>query len=845
MCRGEVEESTKKSIAGENPINALIQDLDQNLQFEGGKTELHDAAEKGNLQLVESLLEDGADLTKKSRRGWTALHYAVKSCDLETVKYLALTQEKCLISIKSNAGSTALHMAAVYAGEDVCKFFIENGVDAAAFNSNGMNAMHNACRKGNLESLRYLLSQEEFFNLDEKTRKKQGALHLATTSGNLNLIEFLMNRGLDCNEPDSKKYTPFLIAVVAADVSFVRFFVEHGADLHSKNGDGKNAMHLASQEGRLKTLKYLVSVAKYNVCEKDMEGNQAIHLAVVVSEHLGIVDFLLENGADIDARTVIRDLTPLLLAAQNCKLETFKFLLERGADLNAEDNMYHDAFHKACDGDNLEVAKYLVGIGKFDLNKRNINGKTPWIKLARNESVEFKRYLVELGADIHSTDNFNLCALTIAAQFGDVQNCRYLLSLGLDFDVLTKEGGNALHQTCISGNVSTARFIIDLGRLDVNGTFKNGLTPLHVAASKSHIDMIKMLLEKGADIRKKNDHGLLPFHSAARSGDMTTVKYFVDNGFLDEKTFRNETALLLSCYNKHSTVTQYLFEKGSDPNVVDSVGRNLFLVACFANIKDTIIFLIKNGFDPSVENKYGEGAVHIAAKKNNVGLMKYLVEEQKLSVNQLMKNRSTLLHSAAEFGGPSACSWLLLHPDVDVRAENRNGNDALQCACAGNMLENVRVLWDSGKFRVNKKNKFGHTVLHLAAEKGSLDLVQFLVETAGADVTRADFDKWTPVHVAAKFADLEVNEYLVSKQDSALYQKNCNNHLPLDVAAQNRDKSVLEFYESRTKIVMQDFGPKNEQRGGWRNERNQTSTQSRNTRDPAYGHQLFNSNWRS
>ncbi|XP_059487008.1 serine/threonine-protein phosphatase 6 regulatory ankyrin repeat subunit A-like [Neocloeon triangulifer] len=843
VCR--VEAVPEESTTINNPLDVL-QDL--NLNGEGQNSKLQEAAEEGNWKVVESLLEGGAKPTGKFINGWTLLHYAVKSGNLETIR-LAL-KLKCLISEQTLAGSTALHLAAAFAGEDICEFLIKNGIDHKAVNRNGMNAMHVACRKGNLECLKYLLGQAKLFNLNKKTPQKETALHLATKSGNLSVIKFLMSfSGVSCNAPDLKGCTPFLLAASSADVEVIRFFIEHGADLASTTSEGRNALHLACQEGKVENVDFLLSTGQFDLAKKDLEGYQAIHIATI-EEHCNVIDLLLEKGADLEARTGChQELTPLLLAAECCQLDTFKFLLERGADLDYEDTMYHDAFHLTCYGDNLSVARYLVEIGKYDLEKRNVNGKTPWIKLAHDSCIEFKRLLVELGADIHATDNFNLSALTIAAQFSSVEKCKYLMSLGLDFDVLTKDGGTALHQACVSGNLATAKFILELGRLDVTDKQRDGSTPLHVAAGRGHLDMVKLLLENGAELQSLNDHGLLPFHCAARSGNVATLRFFIEEcGFLLEKTGRGDNALLLSSKNKKVDVMQYLVEDlGLETDIVDSKGSGLFLNACFGGNIESVRYLIDNDLDPLVLNNYGEGALHQTARcyHDSSLLMKYLVEELKLDVNLCSKNGATPLLLAAEFGSDATCRWLLEHPDVNLRAENRYGNDALLCACNGGKLENVEVLWDSGKFCINTENKDGQTALHLAAGNGwsnSLELIKFLVETAGAEVTAANKYGWTPLHVAAKLADLLVNEYLVSKEDSLVYRKTADGAIPLDLAKQNQDRSVLAFYESRTKIIIQDQGPRNQQGGSWRNA-NGNQTPKQNPRNPAYGHQLFNSNW--
>ncbi|CAB3382243.1 Hypothetical predicted protein [Cloeon dipterum] len=142
--------------------------------------------------------------------------------------------------------------------------------------------------------------------------------------------------------------------------------------------------------------------------------------------------------------------------------------------------------------------KYLVSTGKFNLERRNSNGKTPWIKAAAKTSIEVKKYLVELCANIHATDKHNLGAMTVAARRSDVANCKYLLEIGLSHKVLSYDRETPLHHACYCNNLDTARFLLENGLVDVNAKTKRGLTALDIAWRKLNTDLKTLLLRFGA-----------------------------------------------------------------------------------------------------------------------------------------------------------------------------------------------------------------------------------------------------------------------------------------------------------------------------------------------------------
>ncbi|XP_065333887.1 ankyrin-3-like isoform X2 [Cloeon dipterum] len=806
---------------------------------------LHSAASSGNSPLVKSLLEKGEDPEKTRRNGWTALHYAVRSGDIQSVKLLIEWGDKRLLNLKTKSGLTSLHIAALEADVEMCKLLIDSGVDIKASNILGQNALQVACIAGNLGVVQYL-AEQKIFNIEEKSRFKRNLLHYSVRSNRLDLLEYIYEKGISINDRNLSGNTPLLTAAATGSLEVFKFFIEKGADLKATNSDEFDALFLAAKYGNLDVVKYLLNLGKFDVNRKTSKGHYPLLLASV-NDNLKVIECLLEAGADINLRGV-HGFTPCLAAALHANVETLKLLVERGADLHVVDNMLADPFQIACDSDDIDKIKYLVSIGKYDLKRRNVNEKTAWIKSSRHESLEVKKFLIELGANIHDTDKFNLGGMVLAAQFSTPENCQFMLDIGLGFDVLTKDGGNALHQTCVSGNLATAKFILGLKCLNVNATMKSGKTALMIAAGRGHLELVKLLLENGADINIRNDYGSLAFHAAAATGDLKTVEYLLSisetGSLLEDRNKRGETPLILSCRNIYTKVFRYLLNAGANLQAVDYGGRNVFLSACWAGNHIVAKHLVENcQFDPSAVTKHGENAVHCAASNRsfNKDILKYLIEDLKIDVNHRAIHDQTPLMVAAEFGCARTCRFLIEN-GADVQAEMKNWENALFCAClAKNFnLAKIKLLIETGKICVNKKNYFGRTVFHLAVRIGLLEVVKFFVEEANADLEVEDTNGWTLLHVAAKFASLEVNEYLVNTQESLLYRQNSRNQFPRDLAKENDDVGVLLYFNEKMKRREQPAF----RTGGGRGRINPTDNLF-TPRNRDYNHSLFSTNWRT
>ena len=208
-----------------------------------------------------------------------------------------------------------------------------------------------------------------------------------------------------------------------------------------------------------------------------------------------VVQYLLNNGAEVDARTK-RGGTALCRAAKKGHVEVVKMLLEHGADTSkAKTQVGETALHQAAAGGFEEVTKLLVGAGA----RLDSSDLLCWTRLQ----------------DAVLRDNLSMVSL--------------LLELGVNIEETNFHEQTALHWSAYYRNLAVLAFLIEKGA-NVNAKNADGETAMHFAASNGDLDVLKLLLEAGAEVDIKSNIGQTPLFWAARAGQQSTATILLQYG---------------------------------------------------------------------------------------------------------------------------------------------------------------------------------------------------------------------------------------------------------------------------------------------------------------------------
>jgi hypothetical protein len=231
--------------------------------------------------------------------------------------------------------------------------------------------------------------------------------------------------------------TDLINAVRAGDVAKISALIASGADVNERDRAGqRTALHWAAKSNNRPAMEVLIA-AKADANIKDRQGRTPLWGGVETD--LETVKFLVEKGADVNARDQINS-SPLLWAAGFGKPETVAFLLTKGADVKAtDDNGWTPLIWAAGLGQPATVD--ILVKSKADLNAADKQtGDTPLLRGARTGKVEGLKILIASGADVKAKNKAGQTALHLAAASGSVEKVKLLLEAKADPNALDEKG---------------------------------------------------------------------------------------------------------------------------------------------------------------------------------------------------------------------------------------------------------------------------------------------------------------------------------------------------------------------------------------------------------------------
>ncbi len=189
----------------------------------------------------------------------------------------------------------------------------------------------------------------------------------------------------------------------------------------------------------------------------------------------------------------------LILAAQQGDVEAVARLLEQGADVNVANNRGVTPLIAAAYQNNVEVAKLLIEAGA-NVNVQDNTQQSAYLITTSEGYVELLRLTLEAGADVHSLDSYNGTGLIRAADRGHVEIIEELLKTDIDIDHINRLNWTALLEAIILGDggprhTEVVRLLVEAGA-DVNLADGSGVTPLEHARRRGY-EEIARILEKG------------------------------------------------------------------------------------------------------------------------------------------------------------------------------------------------------------------------------------------------------------------------------------------------------------------------------------------------------------
>ena len=351
-------------------------------------------------------------------------------------------------------------------------------------------------------------------------------------------------------------------------------------------------------------------------------------------------------------------------------------------------------------------------------------------------------------------------ALHHAALFGNESLVNLLIDKGAKIDLAGGIGTTPLHCAAVKGQVAVVRLLLDKGAT-IDQANNNGATPLHWAAGKGHAEVVQCLLEHAANINQADNNGATPLHWAAEKGHGEVVQCLLEHeANIDQVDKNGVTALHLAAANGHVEMINWLLDKGAKIDQAATNGsRPLHLAAASGHVAAVRQLLDKTAkIDQAGKN--GATALHCAAEKGHEGVVQCLLERE-ANIDQVDNHGATPLHYAADKGQVEMIE-LLLKAGAEIDRADNEGVTALQGAAVNGQVEVVRCLLQKNA-KTDRADKNRRRALHWAAKKGDVDVIQLLLDN-GATVDITDTHELTPLSFAAGNGQIDVILLLLGKR---------------------------------------------------------------------------------
>ncbi len=623
---------------------------DASYDFEGGPTIIMSA----RADMAELLISYGAEIDYYAVEGENPFGAAVRRGDVDAMKVFlkhgvkpdvssimdegSANCDYALACFIQGAESAFYYGASEYSLIEVLKLLIELGADIHAniehYNNPSQSLLMYMAESNSVQIMKFLL--DNGVDINAKDFEGKTALDYALREGNNRAADFLLERNAKVSVHDD------VLIPLAEDgnIERIQFFLDKGADINAKDKDGNTALHSAAHYGRIDTIKFLLDKGA-NVSARNNDNDTPIIRIcyglskVKESNLLECLDILLKAGADINAQgnsgfTVLINMMQLKVYKEDFdeyavpSLKAMQFLIDNGADINLKNAKAYNIFFFS-----LEYAGYVY------------KGR-----ILPNEVIEF---FFKNGLDKNAVDNEGHTALHLALKEHKQETIQLLLDNGFDINSLNYHNQSPL-MTATGLKTDMINFLVKKGA-KVNLQDKNGVSALMSAAYYFNTERVEALLKNGADIHVKDNDGNKAL-SYTRYSDFVNVPIFVKYKanineknaegrtlLMDAQSFNIEKLLSIKGINlevKDETGTtalimaldpnkvEDLLNAGAKVNAANDDGITALMICAYYDVYDSVELLLKHNAKVNIQDSDGMTALSYAEIQENTRIIELL-----------------------------------------------------------------------------------------------------------------------------------------------------------------------------------------------------------------------------
>lgn len=415
-----------------------------------------------------------------------------------------------------------------------------------------------AAAANDIAKVRALIEQHK--NVNAAQADGTTALHWAAHWDNPELADILIRAGADAKAANRDGATPMFLAAQNGDATLIGKLLKAGVDPNAAVlAHGETALMLAARSGNIASVKLLLDAGAQPNTKENLRGTTAAMWAAEQG-HTDVLKLLASRGADLGAASgtlapvrkrglgwgpadgprapEIGGLTPLLYAVREGETDCVAYLLSAHVNVNQASVDGSSPLLVAIQNGFYDIAKTLIAAGA-DVNIANNKGWTPLYIVVKNRNSE--------NTAIPAPSNAGaLEMIGLLLDKGAKPNVRITVATeihqGMTALWLKEEGATPLLRAALCGDLTIVKMLLAHGADPLIPTFDH-TTPLMVASGvgwadgmlheyseDQTVELVKLLLSKGADVNAANDHGITALHGAGYKGANKAVQLLVDNG---------------------------------------------------------------------------------------------------------------------------------------------------------------------------------------------------------------------------------------------------------------------------------------------------------------------------
>ncbi|XP_059174822.1 putative ankyrin repeat protein RF_0381 [Physella acuta] len=609
------------------------------------------------------------------------------------------------IETRDEDGNTPLLICAEKGFTDIALLLVDKGADINSYNKDGDTALLLSIKTSGSSHLIKTLLEKNYLNVRHKNKHKHDALMKTIEVLNFpffkKLLAHLSNTGRYTLKYYAKSEPSFTEIVDSLGLSsFLSILIQY-SDID------KSILKTAVLIKDIYTIKLLL----YSQVVDFRSNHREVNISVLPE----FLNFIQHSGQEITKQD----------------LNIIKTLLKAGAPLNSD---YRGNEHP------LVTA---VKLGCYDLvemlcqhtheNFCCYRQYTPLALAAQMGRCDIMNLLIKYGKG----ELDKSLALKSSVKHEQIESAKLLVEIGA-----TIHCGEALDDIIINNRVKSFLFLKEHFKYDVISAIKNkGTQFLNLAASKGHKEIIKLLVEEGADLNASYNYKT-PLMSAV---DPSTMELLIKSGAdVNAKVEKYSASFtIFDCIlNEHKegkmrvklvNMVKVLINHGFKVNVQDKKGNTPLMKASQkSNMEKVLRSLLQAGADVNNQNNDGESALHLAVCCKSILNAKVLLESKSDIDLKTKDGKTPLFYAILE--RYLNMIILLVENNANVNCENNIGNTPLLFLCSDyvNDVDVIKMLINYGAC-VNHHNNKGYTPLMVAAKKQSFDILKILCES-GAEI---------------------------------------------------------------------------------------------------------------